>query len=115
MPRGLLVGTICYVLYAHHKRRLTRQLVEGDPEPLPAQYDYVTQAKADVWFGWFIGLLFWVVGLVVLFIWYPAAWIFGPIVGTTIIAGGLASMTHARAIDAQRGENPGGAEGAPSS
>lgn len=97
--------------YAHHKRRLTRQLVEGDPEPLPAQYDYVTQAKADVWFSWFCGGLFWALGFIMLFIWYPAAWIFGPIVGTTIIASGLQTMTNARMMDAQRGENPGGAEG----
>lgn len=53
------------------------------------------------------------VGLVMLIIWYPAAWIVGPIVGTTIIAGGLKSMAHARAMDAQRRGNPGGTESPP--
>ncbi|MBD2761380.1 hypothetical protein IEE91_07375 [Kocuria sp. cx-455] len=106
---GLLTGTGCYVVYTIISRRLTDQLVNGDPEPLPAHFDYVTQAQPSLWFGWFGGLLFWAVGLVMLIVWYPAAWIVGPIIGTTIIAGGLRSMTHARAMDAQCGGNTGGA------
>lgn len=104
---GLLTGTVCYVIHTVISRRLTDQLVNGDPEPVPAHFDYVTQAQPSLWFGWFSGLVFWAVGLLMLLVWYPAAWIFGPIVGTTIIAGGLKSMTHARAMEAQRGGSPG--------
>lgn len=106
---GLVTGTVCYVVYTIINRRLADQLANGDPEPLPAHLDYETQAQPSLWFGWFTGLLFWAVGLVMLFIWYPAAWIFAPIVGTTIIAGGFQSMAHARAMDAQCGGSLGGA------
>lgn len=112
---GLLAGTACYVIYSVHSRKLADQLVNGDPEPLPDHLDYVTQAQPGLWFSWFTGLLFWAVGLVMLFHWYPAAWIFAPIVGTTIIASGLKSMNNARMMDAQRGENPGSAKGLPGS
>lgn len=112
---ALLTCTVCYILYSVHSRKLTDQLVNGDPEPLPDHLDYVTQAQPGLWFSWFTGLLFWAVGLVMLFHWYPAAWIFAPIVGTTIIASGLKSMNNARMMDAQRGGNPGSAKGLPGS
>lgn len=100
---ALLTCTVCYILYSVHSRKLTDQLVNGDPEPLPDHLDYVTQAQPGLWLSWFTGLLFWALGLVMLLIWYPAAWIFAPIVGTSIITGGFKSMAHARMMDAQRG------------
>ncbi len=112
---GLLAGTVCYIMYAHHKRKLADKLLNGDPEPLPVHSDYVTMAQADAWFCWFGGLIFWAAGLAILFFWYPAAWVFGPIVGTTIIVAGIKTMANARMMDAQRGEeNSGGSDGAPS-
>lgn len=110
---GLLAGTVCYVLHITHKRRLSNQLLRGDPDPLPDHYDYVTQAQAELWFGWFGGVLLWTTGLTMLFFWYPAAWVFGPIVGTTAILSGYTSVSHARKMDAQRGDGRGGGGTAP--
>lgn len=99
---GLLVGTACHVCYVLYQRKLLDLQVNGDPEPLRPPYDYQTQAQAGLWLGWLGGVGCWILGAAMLFLWYPAAWVFGPIVGTTLIVAGHRRMAHARIMDAQR-------------
>ena len=106
---GLAVGTVCFIGYKFRERNLHNEQANGDPDPLPSPYSYVTQAQPNLWMCWIIGAALWGIGIAMWFAWYPAAWVAFPIFGTTMIALGRLEMAHARVMDAHRGQNSDGA------
>lgn len=101
---GLVLGFV--VIQRTHVRHRKLE-TDGDPEPLPAPYDYVTQAQPGLIMGWVVGVIAWAGTLAMVFFFGPAsAVVLGPIIGTTAIIAGRMEMAHAKVMDARRGRPP---------
>ncbi|WP_298582986.1 hypothetical protein [uncultured Kocuria sp.] len=104
---GLLTLGVCFIGIQRTHVRHARLEDEGDPDPLPAVYDYVTQAQGGVFMGWGAAVLGWAIPLLLLIFVGPlSALTPAPILGTTALIYGRMEMVHARAMDARRGMPP---------
>ncbi|MEX5299289.1 hypothetical protein RCG67_10980 [Kocuria sp. CPCC 205292] len=104
---GLLTLGVCFIAVQRTHVKHARREAEGDPDPLPAAYDYVTQAQAGLCLGWGAAVLGWALPLLLLILLGPASalspW---PVLGTTALIHGRMEMEHARVMDARRGRPP---------
>ena len=109
---GLIGLAFCFVLIQRTHVRHRKLEADGDPEPLPASTDYVTQAQPGFFMGWGIGVIAWAGTLAFLASFGPApAVVLGPVIGTTAIIAGRMEMAHAKVMDARRGRPPAAAHG----
>lgn len=104
---GLVTLGVCFIGIQRTHVKHAKSEAEGDPDPLPAVYDYVTQAQGGVFMGWGAAVLGWAIPLLLLIFLGPASalspW---PILGTTALIHGRMEMAHARVMDARRGSPP---------
>lgn len=108
---GLLTLGVCFIGIQRAHVRHARLEDEGDPEPLPAVYDYTTQAQAGLYLGWGAAVLGWAIpALLLVFVGPLSALTPAPIIGTTALIYGRMEMAHAQAMDARRGQPPASAD-----
>lgn len=104
---GLLTLGVCFIGIQRTHVKHSKLETEGDPDPLPAVYDYVTQAQGGVFFGWGAAVLGWAIPVLLLIFLGPASalspW---PILGMTALIYGRMEMAHARVMDVRRGRPP---------
>ncbi|MFI7583151.1 hypothetical protein ACH9DO_05085 [Kocuria sp. M1N1S27] len=104
---GLLTLGVCFIGIQRTHVRHAELEAEGDPDPLPAVYDYTTQAQAGLYLGWGAAVLGWAVPLLLLIFVGPlSALTPAPIIGTTLLVCGRMQLAHARTMDARRGMPP---------
>lgn len=104
---GLLTLGVCFIAIQRTHVKHARLEAEGDPDPLPAVYDYTTQARAGLYLGWGAAVLGWTIPLLLLvFVGPLSALTPAPILGTTMLIYGRMEMAHARVMDARRGKPP---------
>lgn len=93
----------CLIAHQIIQGKYEKLETEGDPEPLPAFAEYVTQAQVSLYMGWFAVILGWGGALAWLIFLGPApALAVAPVLGTAAVMAGRASMAHARIMDARR-------------
>lgn len=104
---GLLALGGCFIAVQRTRVKHEKLETHGDPAPLPAPYDYETQAKAGLFMGWAGGIVAWAGTLAWLAFLGPApALALGPVLGTTLVIYGRMEMAHAQVMDAWRGRPP---------